>query len=94
MNKKRFWPFLLLIPLAILAITGWFLLPDTLVGQFKMSGEPSKSAPKIVGLLVPVAVGILGTVYASSKKEEQRLRGFIILALAAFVLVGIFVFNI
>jgi len=93
MNKKRFWPFLLLVPLAITVIAGWFLLPDTLVMQVSMSGQPSKSMPKILGLFVPAVAGILGAVYASSEKEERRPRGFIVLALAAVVLVITFVFN-
>lgn len=93
MNKKRFWPFLFIIPVVIAAIAGWFLLPNSLVVQVKMSGEPSKSVPKIIGLLVPVAAAILGASFASSGKAEQRPRGFIILALAAVVLVGIFAFN-
>ena len=60
MNKKRFWPFLLLIPLAIAVIAGWFLLPDTLVMQVGMSGQSSKSMPKVLGLLIPMAAGMIG----------------------------------
>ena len=48
MNKKRFWPFLFLIPLSIAVIVGWLLLPDTLVMQVSMSGQPSKSMPKVL----------------------------------------------
>ena len=76
MNKKRFWPFLLLIPLAIAVIAGWFLLPDTLVMQVGMSGQPSKSMPKVLGLLIPMAAGMIGAAYASSEREERRPRGF------------------
>lgn len=71
MNKKRFWPFLLLLPLAITVIAGWFLLPDTLVMQVSMSGQPSKSMPKVLGLLIPMAAGMIGAAYASSEKEER-----------------------
>ena len=67
MNKKRFWPFLFLIPLSIAVIVGWFLLPDTLVMQVSMSGQPSKSMPKVLGLLIPMAAGMIGAAY----KEER-----------------------
>lgn len=93
MNKKRFWPFPLLIPLAIAVIAGWFLPPDTLVMQVSMSGQPSKSMPKVLGPLIPMAAGILGAGYASSEKEDRRLWGLIILALAVVILVVTFVFN-
>ena len=92
MNKKRFWPFLFLIPLSIAVIVGWFLLPDTLVMQVSMSGQPSKSMPKVLGL-IPMAAGMIGAAYASSEKEERRPRGFIVLALAVVVLVITFAFN-
>ena len=71
MNKKHFWPFLFLIPLSIAVIVGWFLLPDTLVMQVSMSGQPSKSMPKVLGLLIPMAAGMIGAAYASSEKEER-----------------------
>ena len=93
MNKKRFWPFLFLIPLSSAVIVGWFLLPDTLVMQVSMSGQPSKSMPKVLGLLIPMAAGMMGAAYASSEKEERRPQGFIVLALAVVVLVITFAFN-
>ena len=92
MNKKRFWPFLFLIPLSSAVIVGWFLLPDTLVMQVSMSGQPSKSMPKVLGLLIPMAAGMIGAAYASSE-EERRPWGFIVLALAVVVLVITFAFN-
>ena len=92
-NIKRFWPFLLLIPLAIAIIAGWILLPDTLVMQISMGGQTSKTMPKMFGLLIPAAAGILGTVYATSTQEKRRPRGFIVFALAVVVLVMIFIFN-
>ena len=93
MNKKRFWPFLFLIPLSSAVIVGWFLLPDTLVMQVSMSGQPSKSMPKVLGLLIPMAAGMIGAAYASREREERRPRGLIILAIAVAILVIAFVFD-
>ena len=93
MNKKRFCPFLLLIPLAIAFIAGWFLLPDTLIMQVSMSRQPSKSMPNVLGLLAPMAAGIPGAAYASSEKEDRRPRDLIILASAVAIRAVTFVFN-
>ena len=79
--------------MSIAVIVGWFLLPDTLVMQVSMSGQPSKSMPKVLGLLIPMAASMIGAAYASSEKEDRRPQGLIILALAVVILAVTFVFN-
>ena len=88
MDKKRFWPFLLMIPLLTAAVAGWFLLPDQLVMQIGVDGQPSNVMPKLFGLLIPVAVGAIGAGIASSTAKEKHLAGFITLA-AAFLITGL-----
>lgn len=86
-DKKRFWPFLLVIPLVIAAIAGWFVLPDELVMQVGVDGQPSNVMPKLFGLLTAPALGLIGAGIASSSAEEKHLAGFITLA-AAFLITG------
>lgn len=88
MKKKRFWPFLLMIPLLTAAVAGGFLLPDQLVMQIGVDGQPSNVMPKLFGLLIPVAVGAIGAGIASSAAKEKHLAGFITLA-AAFLITGL-----
>ena len=82
MDKKRFWPFLLVLPLLTAAVAGWFLLPDQLVMRIGVDGQPGNVMPKLFGLLIPGAVGA-GT--ASSAEREKHLAGFLVLAVAAII---------
>ena len=52
-DKRRFWPFLLAIPLIAAAVAGWFVLPEELVMQIGVDGRPSNIMPKLFGLLIP-----------------------------------------
>ena len=87
MDKRRYWPFLLVVPLVIAAIIGWFVLPDELVMQIGVDGQPSNVMPKLFGLLTAPAVGLIGAGIASSAAKEKHLAGFLALA-AAFVITG------
>ena len=82
---KRYWPFLLVIPLLAAAVAGWFVLPEELVMQIGMDGRPSNMMPKQFGLLIPPAVGLVGAGIASGTDKEKRLAGFITLAVAAAI---------
>ena len=86
-DKRRFWPFLLAIPLIAAAAVGWFVLPEELVMQIGVDGRPSNIMPKLFGLLIPPAVGLVGAGIASSAAKEKHLAGFIALA-AAFLIAG------
>ena len=86
-DKRRFWPFLLVIPLIAASVLGWFVLPDELVMQIGVDGQPSSVMPKLFGLLTAPAVGLIGAGAASSVSKEKHLAGFITLA-AALVITG------
>ena len=87
-DKRSFWPFLLAIPLIAAAAVGWFVLPEELVMQIGVDGRPSNIMPKLFGLLIPPAVGLVGAGIASSAAKEKHLAGFITLA-AAFLIAGL-----
>lgn len=93
MKKKRYWPFLLVIPLIAAAAAGWFLLPDELVMQVGLDGQPSRMMPKLAGLLVPVAVGAVGAGIACGREQEKRAGGLIVLEVAAVITGVVFVMN-
>ena len=92
-DNKRFWPFLLVIPLIAAAAAGWFLLPDELVVQIGVDGQPSKLWPKLLALPLPAALGALGAWFASSQAKEKRLSGFVVLAVAVVITAFNFIMN-
>ena len=92
-DKRRFWPFLLVIPLVIASIVGWLVLPDELVMQIGVDGRPSNIMPKLFGLLIPPAVGLLGAGIASSMEREKKIGGFLVLAVAVIVTIITFMWN-
>ena len=59
---KRWWPWLLVLPTLAVSVAGWFLLPDELVVQIGLDGQPSNVLPKPAGLLIPLGLGGAGSV--------------------------------
>ena len=88
---RRYWPWLLLIPVAALAAAGWALLPEELVVQIGLDGRPSNVQPKAVGLLIPVGISALGAFLASAGK--RRGTGFALLAVGLAAMGITFLWN-
>lgn len=93
MDKKRFWPFLCLLPLIAAAVAGWSMLPDTLVVHIGLDGQPSNHMPKLVGVLLPVALGAIGAGIACDPSKEKKVSGFAVLAAAVIVTILTFAMN-
>ena len=85
---KVYWPFLLLLPFVIAGIVGWFVLPAELV----IRGGSGSGLPRLIGLLVPVALAALGGSQACLK-GNRRMAGILILVIAAIAEVLLFVWN-
>lgn len=89
---QKNWPWLLVIPFLAASTAGWFLLPDELVVQVGADGQPSNMLPKLVGLLVPVALAAFGGSRVC-KGAKHRPAGILVLAVAAVVEVLLFAWN-
>ena len=89
---KRWWPWLLVLPTLAVSVAGWFLLPDELVVQIGLDGQPSNVLPKPAGLLIPLGLGALGALLACSG-ERRRSSGWILLAAAFGVAVITLLWN-
>ena len=74
-DKKRFWPFLLTIPLAAASVVGWFILPEELVMQIGVDGQPSSVMPKLFGLLIPWLWGQSGRVSPPARAGKSIWQG-------------------
>lgn len=75
----------------IVAVVGFFLLPDTLIAQIGFGGEAQSYMPKPLLLALPVGISILGV--GISLQEGKRSSGIIMPIIALGVLIFAFVVN-
>lgn len=85
---KVYWPFLLLVPFVAAGIVGWFVLPAQLVIR---TGNGS-GLPRLIGLLVPLALAALGSSQVCFD-GKCRMAGILILVIAAMAEVLLFAWN-
>lgn len=84
-NWKLYWPYYALLVFVLAGAAGWFLLPAELVIR---SGG---GIPKLIGLLMPVALAALGGSLAA--REKTRWAGAAVLILAAALEIMLFAWN-
>lgn len=82
---KLYWPYYALLVFVLAGIVGWFVLP----GELMIRGD--SGMPKLMGLLVPVAMAALGGSLAA--REKTRWGGAVVLVLAAVLEVMLFAWN-
>ena len=90
MNKKIVYIFIAIA--FVINIVGIFVLPQSLVMQFNMSGEGSWSINKYLGLAIFLGLDLLGAFIALTRKEDVA-KSYLILAIFLIVNVLMFVFN-
>lgn len=79
-----------ILPFAALAagVAGYFLLPDTLVMQIGLNGQPSNLLPKLWGLLIPLALTLLGAIWSRAGGGARALAVSIVgLLMDAFLFI-------
>ena len=90
MKKKKIIAIAILAVSVILAVVGFLILPDTLIIQLSIDGTAGNTAPKVLGLLLPVALSGFGSIgYGKSGSGKMLLTACV--GLVAFLL--LFVFN-
>ena len=82
---KVYWPFLPLVIFVILGIVGWLVLP----AELTVRGDGT--LPKLMALLVPVALGALGGSLAA--REKTRWAGVAVIVLTAVLEIMLFAWN-
>ncbi len=90
-KNKRFTVAIAILVVAVgLFILGMVILPDTIIMQLQKDGTPGTTLPKLVGLLIPLALGtIFPILYYLKGKPKDVVVG--IVGLFAFGLT--FLFN-
>ena len=82
---KIYWPYFVLLVFVLAGIVGWFVLPAELMIRNE------SSLPKLMGLLVPVAMAALGGSLAV--REKTRWAGAVVIVLAAVLEIMLFAWN-
>lgn len=77
----------------VLAVVSWFVLPDMVVTQFGMDGQPSNYMPKALAILIPLAVAAIGGAFGLTSDEKRAKKGIILSAIGVVVLIVSMIFN-
>jgi len=75
-----------------LAIAGYFVLPETVVVQVGLSGQPTSTMPKLFAVIAPLLISIAGAVVSFLKPNEEN-RALILSVLGVIVYGLMFIFN-
>lgn len=89
-NKRLYVTISILVVAVGLFILGMVILPETIVMQVQTDGAPGTTLPKLIGLLLPLALStVFPILYYTKGKPKDVVVG--IVGLAAFALT--FFFN-
>lgn len=81
---------LILIVSVFLFVLGLIILPDTLVMQVTASGQPGTQMPKLIGLLIPLALStVFGILYSKKGGTKSLIVALVGICMAALT----FAFN-
>ena len=90
-KQKRFTVAMVIIGIAAVAfVVGMILLPDIVVMQVLKDGTPGSTMPKLVGLLIPLALStIFPLLYYSKGKSKD-----VVVSVVGLIACGLtFIFN-
>lgn len=81
---------LILIVSVFLFVLGMIILPDTLVMQVTANGQPGTQMPKLIGLLIPLALSaVFGILYSKKGGTKSLIVALVGIGMAALT----FAFN-
>lgn len=90
-HSKEKWIGILIIAIsAVIALLGFFLLPDVMTVQIGLDGKASNTLPKIPALLIPFAISTISSILYISDATGKRSKNLLIAILG--VVIGIFAF--
>lgn len=81
------------IVIGILAIVSFILLPDKVGMQISASGELQNYMPKVVAIIIPVAVYAFGFLPKRNGKEHDLKRTIVFFIIAIFIQVIALITN-
>ena len=90
-KQKRFTVAMVIIGIAAVAfVVGMILLPDIVVMQVLKDGTPGSTMPKLVGLLIPLALSTIFPLFYYSKGKSKD----VVVSVVGLIAFGLtFIFN-
>ena len=92
MNKQKTIGIAFILLSVIVSVIGYFVLPDILVMQVTLSGDPGTTLSKPFGLLLMVLLGVFGGVFTITSKEKNY-RSYLVMVILMIVYSMVFLFN-
>ena len=89
-SKGMLLSILLTVASLIICIISFIVLPDTVITQVKLDGTPSSTMPKMIAILVPFAITLIGPISYCIKKEKKY---FLVSAIGIIVEIVMLVVN-
>lgn len=77
----------------VLAVIGYFVLPDKVVMQIGADGQPSNLLPKLPAVIIPVIITCFGAVSYAVGDKEAKIRNIIIVVAGYAVAIFSLIFN-
>lgn len=85
--------FLFIGVVLILNVVGLFILPNDLVMQVKLDGDPSWVINKYIGIPLVMAMDLFAAGVAFTRKEEPA-KGYLVIGVLFIVNLLLFIFNV
>ena len=91
--KKNLINILLVVVAIGLSIISWFILPDVVAVQVGVDGQVTNTMPKVLAVIIPLGVSVVGSAMNLAGKEEKNKKGYILLIMGIAIMVLSLLFN-
>lgn len=93
--KKNTLPLILVIVTLLLAVISVFLLPQTVVIQLGLDGQPTNTMSKLTAIVTPLPICALGLMryYLGQGAQKERDKGLVIAVVAPLVMLLTLIMN-
>ena len=78
----------------VLGCIGFFVLPENVAVQFTFTGDHVNRMPKIVAILVPMFISIVGVYFHTKGNDESsKTKGLILSIVGVVVIIATMIVN-
>jgi len=90
---KKFTPAAIIAVAVVLAIVSYIVLPDVVVVQITASGGVGSTMPRLLAVLLPLAISVAGALLAMTGKQDREYKNLIVSAVGIACAVLTLIFN-